>query len=53
VLTALAETEERRPGQTVEVRFSAEDEPPPAGDDAAHGGTSSRSGGDGEQPGAE
>jgi YihY family inner membrane protein len=33
VLTALAETEERRPGQTVEVRFSAEDEPPPAGDD--------------------
>jgi YihY family inner membrane protein len=53
VLTALAETEERRPGQTVEVRFSAEDVPPPAGDDAGHGGTSGRSAGDGEQPGAE
>jgi YihY family inner membrane protein len=53
VLTALAETEERRPGQTVEVRFSAEDEPPPAGDDAGQGRTSGRSGGDGEQPGAE
>ena len=53
VLTALAETEERRPGQTVEVRFSAEDVPPPAGDYAGHGGTAGRSAGDGEQPGAE
>jgi YihY family inner membrane protein len=53
VLTALAETEERRPGQTVEVRFAAEDDPPPAGDDAPHGGTSGRSAGDGEQAGAE
>ena len=33
VLTALAETEERRPGETVEVRFAAADEPPPPGDD--------------------
>jgi hypothetical protein len=53
VLTALAETEERRPGQTVEVRFAAEDEPPPAGDDAPHSGRSGRSAGDGEQAGAE
>jgi YihY family inner membrane protein len=42
VLTALAETEERRPGQTVEVRFAAEDEPPPSGDDRPPSGASSR-----------
>jgi YihY family inner membrane protein len=53
VLTALAEAEERRPGQTVEVRFSAEDRPPPADDDEAQRGRSGRSAGDGEHPGAE
>ena len=42
VLTALAETEERRPGQTVEVRFAAEDEPPPPGDDHPPSGSPSR-----------
>ena len=42
VLTALAETEERRPGQTVEVRFAAADEPPPPGDDHPPSGSPSR-----------
>jgi hypothetical protein len=42
VLTALAETEERRPGQTVEVRFAAADEPPPARDDRPPSGSPSR-----------
>jgi YihY family inner membrane protein len=41
VLTALAETEERRPGQTVEVRFAAADEPPPARDDHPPSGSPS------------
>jgi YihY family inner membrane protein len=42
VLTALAETEERRPGETVEVRFAAADEPPPPGDDHPPSGSPSR-----------
>jgi hypothetical protein len=42
VLTALAETEERRPGQTVEVRFAAADEPPPPVDDHPPSGSPPR-----------
>ena len=37
VLTALAETEERRPGQTVEVSFAPEGESPSSGEDRPPG----------------